>query len=140
MNMLYFYLQIIIYSVNRKKMKFHEKVNALRKERSWSQGELARKIGIHLGHLSRIENGKSSPSIDILKKLTEAFEVSADYLLNDESDELAPVILHDKNLSEKIRLIEILDDKDRETIVNVIESMLTKKKMLDLLMNNKAAS
>jgi transcriptional regulator with XRE-family HTH domain len=121
-------------------MKFHEKVNALRKERSWSQGELARKIGIHLGHLSRIENGKSSPSIDILKKLTEAFEVSADYLLNDESDELAPVILHDKNLSEKIRLIEILDDKDRETIVNVIESMLTKKKMLDLLMNNKAAS
>ena len=34
--------------------------------------------------------------------------------------------------------IDQLEETDRQTIVNVIDSMLTKKKMLDLLTQNKA--
>lgn len=121
-------------------MTFNEKIVILRKERKWSQGELARKIGVHVAHLSKIENAKSSTTIEIFKKLVEVFGVSADYLLNDDSDEIVPIKITDKNLAEKLNLIDALEDEDRKTIINVIESMLTKQKMLDLLTKQKSAS
>ena len=119
-------------------MTFGEKLTQLRKEKGWSQSELARQIGVHVGHISRIEHGKAAPSIEVLKKATRALSVSADYLLNDEIDEATPIELKDKTMAEKLKLIEQLSDKDKHTIIHMIETMLTKKKMLDLLTNETA--
>jgi len=41
----------------------------------------------------------------------------------------------DTPLYQKIKLIKQLDDKDKDTIINVIDSILTKHKMKDLLHN-----
>ena len=81
-----------------------------------------------MGHISRIENEKANPSIEVLRKLITAFEISADYLLNDQVDELAPIEIKDKSLAEKLKLIDELDEKDKNTVINVIEAVLTKKK------------
>ena len=52
-------------------MKLHEKIKYLRKKRKLSQGELAEKMGIHGGHISRLERGNYNPSLKFLKKIAE---------------------------------------------------------------------
>lgn len=113
-------------------MKLPEKIKRLRKNASLSQQGLADKLGVHLTHLSRLENNHLQPSLEVIRKLMDVFEVSADYLLNDDMDTYE-VDIKDKPLSNKIRLIDTLDDKDREALAHVIETMLTKQRMRKVL-------
>ena len=113
-------------------MKLHEKIKHLRKKKGISQQELSERVGIHITHVSRLENGHYHPSLEVLKRLIEIFEVSADYLINEDIDNYE-VKIRDKNLAERIRLIDSLEQEDRKALIQVIDSMLTKKKMLDLL-------
>jgi hypothetical protein len=56
-----------------------------------------------------------------------------DYLMDEESDNLTPIQIEDKNLMEKVRLIDKLDPEERNAIVKIIDSLLTKKKVIDLV-------
>ena len=73
----------------------------------------------------------------MLWKIAKAFGVSMDYFMDEHADEATPVSIKDKTLAERIQLVDQLEEGDRQTIVNVIDSMLTKKKMLDLLTQTK---
>jgi len=72
----------------------------------------------------------------MLWKIAKALGVSMDYFMDEEADEATPVTIKDKTLVNRLELIDSLGDSDRQTIINVIDSMLTKKKMFDLLQNN----
>ncbi len=115
-------------------MKFKEKLVYLRKQKKWSQQELSDQVGVQITHISRLENGKSQPSVELLRKIAQAFGVTMDYLVDEEAEEASPVTIKNKSLAKKLELLEHLDQEDQQTIVNVIDSMLTKKKMLDLLL------
>lgn len=56
-------------------------LRALRKERGWTQRYVAEKLGIHCTTYTKYETGVSEPSFDMLRKLTEIFDVPTDYLL-----------------------------------------------------------
>jgi len=113
-------------------MKLSEKIRKLRKEAGFSQQNLAEKLGIHITHISRIENGHYQPSLDVLKKVMDIFGVSADYLLIDDMNTYE-VKINDQSLANKIRLIDTLEEKDREALAHVIDSMLTKQRMKKVL-------
>lgn len=121
-------------------MKFHEKIVHFRKQKGWSQADLGKRIGIHVGHISRIEHGKATTSVDVLRKIAAAFEVPTDYLLDESADEFGPVKIENKPLAERLQMLDQLDAGDKATVINVIDSMLTKKKMLDLLTKREAVS
>lgn len=112
-------------------MKFNEKVKALRKASGMSQQELADKIHIHVTHLSKMENGHLRPSIDIVQRIMKVFSVSADQLLNE--DDNAVINIQDKELNEQLALISQLDEDEKNALIKIINSMLTKKRMKDLL-------
>lgn len=112
-------------------MKFNEKIKALRKSANLNQQELASKLHIHVTHLSKIENGHLLPSIDIVQRLMKVFAVSADNLLNDEENSV--VELQNHELNEQLMLINQLDEDEKNALVKIINSMLTKKRMKDLL-------
>ena len=118
-------------------MELAKKIKNFRKKKGWSQEELAKRININSAHLSRLENGKYLPSIDLLKKLSEIFEVSTDYLLSDTNEEAKEIKIEDETLANRIKLLNSLDGKDKETIINVIDAILTKKKMFNLLVSEK---
>jgi transcriptional regulator with XRE-family HTH domain len=120
-------------------MKFHEKLVMLRKQRGWSQAELREHVGVHIAHLSRMENGKAQPSVEMLQKLARAFGVTMDYLMDEQLEEPATASVKDKALAERIDQLESLDELDRQTILHVIDTMLTKRRMLDLLLKQKAS-
>ena len=70
-------------------MEFSEKVAALRRQKNWSQEELAEKLGVTRQSVSKWESAQSMPDLDKIVQLSELLGVSTDYLLKDAMD--APV-------------------------------------------------
>lgn len=90
-------------------------------------------IGSHLSHINRIETGKYKPSLDVLKKIADALEVTLDYLVSDKEEDLQEVKIEDKNMAERIKLLNTLEPEDRKAVIRVIDAMLTKKKILRIV-------
>lgn len=57
------------------------KLKMLRKEKGWTQTELAKRVGVVPSMISDYEAENKNMSVDILKKMSEIFNVSIDYLL-----------------------------------------------------------
>ncbi len=114
-------------------MALHDNIKRLRKQKGWSQTELAEQIGSHLSHVNRIETGKYKPSVDVLVKLADVFDISLDALVRDSDVDLKEVTVEDKDLVQRIKLIESLESEDRHVLFRVIDSMLTKQKILKLV-------
>lgn len=61
--------------------EFGKRVKALRTEKGLTQEKLAEMLNISFSQISRIESGRSTPSIDVMIELAELFQVSLDYLI-----------------------------------------------------------
>ncbi len=59
------------------------------------------------------------------------FAVSADNLLNDNENSVVESENHE--LNEQLMLINQLDEEEKNALIKIINSMLTKKRMKDLL-------
>lgn len=67
-------------------MKLNEKLVKLRKEQGLSQEEFGNKINVSRQAVSKWESEQTKPDIDKIKEIAKFFNVSFDYLLNDEID------------------------------------------------------
>jgi transcriptional regulator with XRE-family HTH domain len=105
----------------------------LRTERGWSQAELAEQIGAHLTHVSRVETGKYTPGLEFVVKAARAFGITVDELVADHPEGLEEIRLEDKELTERLRLLEDLDERDREALFTVMDAVLTKQRMKRVL-------
>lgn len=65
-------------------MTFGEKLQKLRKERGWTQEQLASQISISRQALSKWELGTAIPDTENVVQISKLFSVSTDYLLYDE--------------------------------------------------------
>lgn len=54
----------------------------LRKERGWSQEELADRAGLHRTYISGVERGVRNPTISIVEKIARAMDVDVPHLLS----------------------------------------------------------
>jgi transcriptional regulator with XRE-family HTH domain len=75
-----------------------------------------------------MENGMREPSVGELQKLAKLFSITVDELINPEEIALKEVVIEDKTVSEKVRLISLLDKEDQHAIYRIIDGMLTKNK------------
>ena len=66
-------------------MSLGNKIKQLRQEKSWSQDELAYHAKLDGRQISRYENDKVTPSVEVVVKLAKAFDVSVDHLLFDDA-------------------------------------------------------
>lgn len=71
-------------------MSFAEKMIELRKQNGLSQQDLADRLGVSRQAISRWETGAVQPLADSVKSLAQVFQVSTDYLLNDDLDTPTP--------------------------------------------------
>ena len=108
-------------------MNFSEKIKKLRKEKNWTQEELADKIGTDKRQVSFYENGKYIPSADTLINIAKTLNISIDYLLFDD------IPKHDlySNYSffDKLSDLEKLSEKDKKIIAELIDSLCDKNKL-----------
>lgn len=52
------------------------RIKFLRKERKWSQEDLALEADVNKNYISDLENGRRNPSLEILEKIAIAFNIS----------------------------------------------------------------
>lgn len=65
-------------------MEFHEKLQALRKQKGLTQDELAQVLYVSRAAVSKWESGRGYPNIDTLKQISKYFSVTVDDLLSGE--------------------------------------------------------
>jgi len=100
-------------------MSFPQRLAALRKERGFTQQQMADKIGMHVSQLKRYEAGSSQPTIEVFRRIALALSVSADMLLF-EADERGP----EDRLKLQFEAVSHLDKKEREAVETVIAGVL----------------
>ena len=72
-------------------MKLEEKILKLRKEAGLSQEEFGDKINVSRQAVSKWENGETKPDIEKIKLISELFNVSYNYLLDDNENEKSTI-------------------------------------------------
>ena len=79
-------------------MNFQEKLQFVRKERGFSQEDLAEKIGISRQAVAKWESGQTYPDVDNLVLISNLFKVSIDSLLKTEDDSCCIAFEKSENL------------------------------------------
>jgi transcriptional regulator with XRE-family HTH domain len=109
-------------------MSIADNIKKLREDKGLMQKEVYNEIGLKPGHYNRLEKGLVEPSIEILDKLASIYGVSLDEIVHYSNATPKAVIVEDKTASEQVRLIAQPNDKDKNTVMNIIDTMLTKQK------------
>ncbi|MBQ8308315.1 MAG: helix-turn-helix transcriptional regulator [Clostridia bacterium] len=67
--------------MTKKNLEFKEILTNFLKENELSQTKFARMVGVKQSQVSEWLSGKAKPSYDLLKQISLAFGISADYFL-----------------------------------------------------------
>lgn len=107
--------------------EFGERVAALRRERGWTQRELAPKLGISQRMLAYYEKRQGGPPGDLLEPLTKAFGVSVEVLLGfkghtGSADKEA--LPSSPRLWRRVRQIEGLPMEQRKAILKLLDGLM----------------
>ena len=70
---------------------FSSKLRELRAKKGLSQAELAKRLGVTQQAVGRWERDKNLPDNDVLKKISVMFNVSIDYLLDNQTHQKDPL-------------------------------------------------
>jgi len=108
-------------------MDFGSKTVELRKEKSISQTELAKQLGIHKNVLGRYERNEVKPTIEIARKIADILDVSLDYLTGKTDVEM------DKTTLKRILEVSKFSNEDKEHIFSVIDAFIAKRKIQSIL-------
>ncbi len=99
---------------------FADQLRRLRSARNISQSELAATLGVSQQAVTKWENNKSKPSLQTVKKIAQVFDVSTDYLLDNEGKK-EEVTEDEKQMLEEYRQ---LDDEGKNAFHYML-NMLT---------------
>ncbi|RIW34029.1 XRE family transcriptional regulator [Bacillus salacetis] len=80
-------------------MVFSEKLKTERKNKGWSQEELAEQLFVSRQSVSKWENGQNYPSIEVIIRLSDLFGITIDELLRSDEELQEKVIKDSKQLA-----------------------------------------
>ena len=103
------------------------RLKTLRKQKAWSQKELAAKVGIRFQQLNKYESGLNTPPAEMLVRLADVLAVSVDFLLTGNPVEGTP--LASSRLFRRFQVLEALGNDDQETVIKVIDAIIAKQRM-----------
>lgn len=95
-----------------------------------TQKALSQQSNISVNYLSSIENGKNSPSIDVLSRIAEALDVSVVYLLNDRIEEM------EKRVSEEVKRFNNLFKDIPKSQKELAEGLIIQAARLRILLDD----
>jgi len=106
---------------------FGARLKALRKQKDWTQKELANQLDIRFSQLNKYECGMHVPPIERLIQLSDILDVTLDYLVMGDRFEQQP--LHNARLIGRLKELEKFDNDDQETIIKMIDAMIIKRRV-----------
>lgn len=101
-------------------MNVGSNIRRIRQDARLSQEELAEAAGINRTYLSQLENGRSSPTLDVLERIARALEVPISALIADSRSAHASQPLYEISADEVIYpgLREFLEDERTRLLMN----------------------
>lgn len=108
-----------------------EKLKQLRKEKGWSQDEFAYHVQIDGRQVSRYENGRVMPSVDVIVKIAKAYDVSIDYLLVDDAPR-RPARPPSGKRAERVLSLGPLSEDDEKSLLNWLDAIEARQKLKEL--------
>jgi len=96
------------------------RIREVRKLRQLSQERLAEKVGVEPKQISRIEGGKSAPSLDTLEAIAKHLQVEMKDLV-DFQHLVAEVSIENQAL----RLLGMMDDQTKGLAIRILRTMAT---------------
>ena len=111
----------------------NEKFKKLRKSNNLLQSDVASKVNVSTSTVGMWEQGRNQPDNETVKKLANLFNVTADYLLDndvktDKNKELLETISVD--LADPINRVlykktsELKSERDKKIVLNIIEGLM----------------
>ena len=111
-------------------LSFPNILRRLRKNKDWSQGQLAQKAGIDLQKVSKYERGVLPPPMPTLVRIAKALDVSLDYLVMGRNTSAEK--MKNAQLIERIEEIEKLPVEYQDTLISVLDSFIKRHKFEEL--------
>lgn len=102
-------------------MSIATRLITLRKERNLTQLEIADKVSLHVNQIRRYEAGNAQPSLEALKKIALAMNITIDSLVFDEG-ERDP----DEDLRLQFEALSQFSPEEKKIAKAVIESLILK--------------
>ena len=109
-------------------MSVAKEIRRLRNNLKLTQDQFAKKIGVHGRQLARYEAGTNMPSIDILKKIADFYEVSIDRLVYGKDEYTSKRLrVSDQELLQLFRKIDRMKRHQREEYRWILTSLISNK-------------
>lgn len=93
------------------------RIKELRKNKQLTQAQLAKELYISESYIAYIETNHRNPSMDVVAKIAEYFHVSADYLINGDSQEP-----YERYIKKWATIINGRSQKDIDTALNIVQA------------------
>jgi transcriptional regulator with XRE-family HTH domain len=94
-------------------------ITELRKQKRWSQTELAQESGVSREIIGKYERGEAIPSIEFAKRVADTFGVSLDYLVGEGVNSK-----FNKKTVKRIEEIESLKEEDKGHLLAIVDAYL----------------
>ncbi|SFE98417.1 DNA-binding transcriptional regulator, XRE-family HTH domain [Chitinophaga sp. CF118] len=111
-------------------MTFGEKVSMARKNKNWTQTELADVVGTSRDLIGRYERDDIKPSIEVAARIADALENSLDYLVR---DKVPTVEIDNKYMPEQfvplLTKLNKLSQGDVAHVLAVVDAFIAKTKL-----------
>lgn len=116
----------------QKQVETAERIRHLREQMGMTQEEMAERAGLKLDNYKKIESGENAMSMDSLRGVQSAFDVSFDYLLDGKQDDIEE-LWQKVNTYSKEECIEFMVKMIRKLSgVNYNEEKLKKSLVADI--------
>ncbi len=108
-----------------------QRIKQLRKQKDWTQKELANRISASHAQLNKYESGQNTPPLDRLILLAEVLDTSVDHLIGGHHNAEPPI--YNTRLIQRFQTIEGFDKSERELVIQLLDAMIAKHNMASTL-------
>ena len=112
-------------------MSLGEKLKDLRREKGWSQDEFAFHAQIDGRQVSRYENDRVVPSVEVLVKIAKAYDVSLDFLVLDDAPRrsLSPTT---SPVADRLQELSALSADDEQCLLHLLDALEAKNRLKEI--------
>lgn len=114
---------LLFMSTKTKSTALGQNIKLFRKQKGWTQVELAQKLGCSQAMITAYENAQKRPDLDKINRLAQLFGISTDQLLGNEKP---PKEVKPKNIRlwKRFEKVEQLPKEDQKALTKMIDAMI----------------
>ena len=107
-------------------MSFGRNLAKYRKEKGLTQVDLVKLSGVAISQIRRYETNKSSPTLDVIVKLSKALGVSIDEMVFNKATGVAANKIMDRELLDQFETISSMSEDEKYVVKKMLEGVIVK--------------